>query len=469
MSSEPETAARSGRAGLLRGLPWIFFGTSGYMLSLAALTFVLPRFLSPYEFGEWQLFQFYVLYLGYITFGYSDGLLLRLAGKPWGSLPHGQVGPGLLFLAVAEVASFLLLSAVLWFVLTESDWRWFAAACIGVAFYVPRVTITFLFQATGRAQTVMISMLVERAVLLGAAVAFCLHPGLGLPVLALGDIVGKAIGLTWSLFKARDVISLSTFDEVRRAWPAFLGDCRSGMFVVLSNLSALALNGAVRLTIATTLGTVAFGQVSLALQFSTIFLVVVNAVSVALFPNLKAAHESQWPAHFYAMSRVTLPLAMVSLCLALPIGWLLDCWMPGFERAVTLLILLMPVGYFEIKSRGILSVFMKAVRAEKALFVANVISAVVGALACYIAARYLESLTVAACTLVGALWLRSLVVERMLHKRLGVGPLPTLLEAACLGAYYIMATVSTAAGFAGLCVLSALFRRRLIAPADYRA
>ena len=446
---------------LLKGLPWVFIGTTGYMLSLAGLTFALPRFLSPLEFGQWQLFQFYVLYLGYVTFGYSDGLLLRTAGRPWRELPAAQIRRGLGFLLVAEVVTFGLLAALLYPVLPRDNWVYLLAAAVGVLFFVPRVVLQFLFQATGRAQAVMTSMLVERLVLVAAFVVFCFRPSLGLGFLVASDVVGKVIGLGVSVAMARGLFQVRPAGW-REGWNAFLEDCRSGMFVVLSNLMALALNGVVRLIIGTALGVVAFGQVSLALQVSTVLLVVINAVSVAVFPNLKSRPTEQWPQLYLRICRLVLPLGMAFLLIAEPLGALLRWWSPGYEQAVTLLILLMPVGYFEVKSRGILAVFMKAVRAERSLFTANFVSAICGAAACALAAFVLDDLDLAALSLVLALWVRTLIVEVITRRRLGLRGLPpVLLEAACLAAYYWMVGPGDVVGYLTFIVLLVAFWAQL--------
>lgn len=448
---------------LLKGLPWVFIGTTGYMLSLAGLTFALPRFLTPLEFGHWQLFQFYVLYLGYVTFGYSDGLLLRTAGRPWRDLPAAEIRRGMVFLLAAELLSFGLLLAVLYPVLPENNWVYLLAAAVGVLFFIPRVVLQFLFQATGRAPAVMVSMLVERLVLLGGFAVFCVAPTLGLNFLIASDVVGKVIGLAVSLGMARGLF------HVRPAgwgisWRAFLVDCRSGMFVVLSNLMALALNGVVRLIIGTALGVVAFGQVSLALQVSTVLLVVINAVSVAVFPNLKSRPVEQWPPLFLRICRFVLPLGMAFLLIGEPLGALLRWWSPAYEQAVTLLVLLMPVGYFEVKSRGILAVFMKAARAERSLFTANFVSAVCGAAACAFAAFVLDDLDLAALSLVLALWVRTLLVEFITRRRLdldGFSAGTALLEAACLAAYYWMVGPGDVIGYALFVALLAAFWAQL--------
>ncbi len=441
-------------------------GTFGYMLSLAAINLVLPRYMSPVDFGFWQLFQFYVLYLGYITFGYSDGLLLRTAGKSWSDLPAAEIKSGMVLLAVAEVAAFALILAILSPLVSPESWSYLLVAVLGVLFFVPRVTLTFLFQATGRAQDVMTSMVAERLVLLVAFLIYCFDPSLGLPFLIAGDILGKVVGLCWSAFLARSILRAG-FVSLTNAWLSFVADCRAGVFVVLSNLTSLSLNGAVRAIIGSALGVAAFGQISLALQVSTLLLVVINAVAVAAYPNLRTQPSAEWPRIYAQLSRVLLPAGMAALLLSIPLAEFMKWWSPEYTDAVTLLLLLMPVGYFEVKGRGLLSVFLKAVRAEKGLFVVNLLSAAAGALLCAVLAFGVKSLEAASMSLVFGLWLRSAVAEILVRRRLEIaGRPPFVIELACLGAYYLMVTSLALAGAAILVVLVFLLTRRLSKDVD---
>ncbi|WP_418248672.1 hypothetical protein [Dialister succinatiphilus] len=50
-----------------------------FLVTIFMVMFV-PKFLSIDEYGKWQLFLFYMTYLGVFTFGWRDGIYLRYAG-----------------------------------------------------------------------------------------------------------------------------------------------------------------------------------------------------------------------------------------------------------------------------------------------------------------------------------------------------------------------------------------------------
>jgi len=54
-------------------------------ISVFMVAFV-PKFLNVDDYALWQLFLFYFSYLGFLHFGWEDGIYLRYAGKRFGSV-----------------------------------------------------------------------------------------------------------------------------------------------------------------------------------------------------------------------------------------------------------------------------------------------------------------------------------------------------------------------------------------------
>lgn len=65
---------------VLKKISYSFFAN---LVSLGVSIFmvmVVPKFLSPNDYGLWQLFLFYYSYVGFGAFGLEDGIYLRYAG-----------------------------------------------------------------------------------------------------------------------------------------------------------------------------------------------------------------------------------------------------------------------------------------------------------------------------------------------------------------------------------------------------
>ncbi|TQF65513.1 hypothetical protein FLM69_08735 [Micrococcus sp. R8502A1] len=456
MNASATSAPTRSRSSLFSGVPWVLLGTAVYMLSMAGLTFFLPRFVSPEEFGLWQVYQFYALYLGYLTFGYSDGVLLRLAGLPRADFPSRELSVGLASLVVTELLFFGSVVLVLGLGTSFLDDGILLLAIVGVLFYIPRVLITFLHQAAGDARMVACTTLIERLVLLIGFVVFVMAPDLGLPFLLAADVAGKVAGFGFALWSMRDVLlgrPLLTTAALRQ----FVQDCRDGAFVVLSNASTIALNGATRAVIGGLFGTVVFGQLSLALQVSTVLLVIINAVAVAVFPNVKRLGAEEL-ANAYRTLRVTLvgPAAL-SLVACWPLAWILGQWIPDYALAIDLMVFLFPVGYFEIKSRGVLAVLLKSLRRERTMFWINLVAALLGAGSVYAMSVLTGDVAAALAPFVLIIALRTLVLEHVVSSSLSTSTvLRSGLDLGLMLLHYTLYTFQESPAGAVLAALTAL-------------
>lgn len=82
-----------------------------FLVSIFMVMFV-PKFLSIDEYGKWQLFLFYMTYLGVFTFGWRDGIYLRYAGDKLENLNKscfsGQIYSYVLLMIMVSLCMILL-------------------------------------------------------------------------------------------------------------------------------------------------------------------------------------------------------------------------------------------------------------------------------------------------------------------------------------------------------------------------
>ena len=71
-----------------RYAPFLYsLGTNALSFLISALTtFVVPKLLGATNYGYWQLYLFYVSYIGIFHFGWNDGIYLRYGGSNYNDL-----------------------------------------------------------------------------------------------------------------------------------------------------------------------------------------------------------------------------------------------------------------------------------------------------------------------------------------------------------------------------------------------
>ena len=73
----------------------LIYAFSAQIISLLLsfiMSLIVPKILGVDKYSYWQLFLFYSSYVGFTTFGFSDGIYLRLGGKNYEDLDFRIIG-----------------------------------------------------------------------------------------------------------------------------------------------------------------------------------------------------------------------------------------------------------------------------------------------------------------------------------------------------------------------------------------
>lgn len=103
------------RSNAIKRIGFAVFAQGLYALLGIIISLVLPVYMSPGEYGKWQIYFFYSAYLNFIGLGYNDGVQLQLAGKEYGRLDFGlyRTSNRLLMVYGAFVTAILISVALL--------------------------------------------------------------------------------------------------------------------------------------------------------------------------------------------------------------------------------------------------------------------------------------------------------------------------------------------------------------------
>src|SRR5690606_18999406 len=138
------------------------------LVSTGVLVLGLPFLLDPEAYGYWQLYLFYALWLGYLTFGIPDGHHLRHAGQPLEALHPGRFAgtTAHLLVVVAVTAGTLAIVGVVVLDDPTRELMW-VLACASTVAFVPRTLLTAALQSASRFGPFAAVVLSERGLVVG--------------------------------------------------------------------------------------------------------------------------------------------------------------------------------------------------------------------------------------------------------------------------------------------------------------
>jgi len=430
-----------GRKSLLSTLRYVISSNAVKLLVSVLLVLVVPKALGVAEYGYFQLYLFLGNYLSLLHFGWVDGIALRHGGQRYSSLPKGLITAQFWALACLQVffSGLIALAAVRMEAVAPRDVL--LCLCISTPLTILRSFLQAVVQATFRMQLYATTLFVEN-IFFGALLVGMVLPGFasltGLMVLDIARIVFALIIL---LYNCRDLISAPSLRRGRRFRP-LLGEIRAnisaGVFVVASFLASALVVGIVRMGVALIWGVEGFGELSLALNLANFVVALLTAAGVTLFPLLRRASRTGLSSGYRAM-RTSLGMILV-LCLFVgwPMAYALTVWLPQYQLSAHYLPLLLPVMVFDGLNVLLLTPYLKALRMERAMLYNNVLVVGLSFVSTVIFAYCMRSVVASVAVIPLLAFLRCLVADRLVSRRLGTRAGPDLPLAGLMAAVFTL-------------------------------
>lgn len=371
-------------------------------------------------YGYFQLYIFYVNYIGFFHFGWADGIYLRYGGAYYDMLNKRKLSGQFWGLLTFEIVISTLI-CLYGFVFTASEQKTTVVICtaIAVIIVIPRTLLQYILQCTNRIQENAVVITIERVSYL-IVVLIVVLSGLKtfLPIV-IADLIGKFISLAVAVFYCRDIVT-SIPERLYLVCKEAMRNIAVGCKLLFSNLASLLLLGIIRYSMEIHWDIITFGKVSLSLSVSNMLMVMVTAVSLVMFPALRRINEERY-AYLYKTIRSVLMVSLLGMLLVYyPAKILLSAWLPQYSDSLEYMAILFPICVFESKYSMLINTYMKTLREEKKLMLVNICSMGLSILISWLTIFKLSNLDLAIFSIVVLLAFRCIFAELVVTKKLGL-------------------------------------------------
>lgn len=377
------------------------FGANIISLGVSVLMVMfVPKLLPVEDYGKWQLFLFYFSYLGFLHFGWEDGIYLRYAGKTFEELnPHVFSGQflGIIVLQLAVTGLAFLFSH---FFITDPIKETVFLCAISLAVFVNFNTgCNFIMQITNRIKDYARLILADRVLLLILVFSFLLIGFEQFKYMYIAKLVSMM------------AVSVLCFYECRRLWTTHIGNfhdiCHEaglnlevGIKLMFANIASMLIIGIVRYGISIGWDVSTFGKVSLTLGISNFLMIFINSVSVVFFPILKRMDKQRLPEMYMQIRTILACVLFFMLIFYYPIKEILSWWLPKYADSLIYMSVLFPVCLFESKVSLLINTYLKSLRKEALMLKINLISVGVAAIVTFLTIEVLHNLNAAVFSIV---------------------------------------------------------------------
>lgn len=393
------------------------FAAQGISLLLSVLmSLIVPKILDVNQYAYWQLFVFYVGYVGFSHLGLTDGVYLKIGGAKYDDLDYSlyksQLAISLLFQTIIAIA----VTCVVWYLRLDTDRTLIIVlSLIYMLIFNAAGYFGYIFQAVNETHMYSTSIIIDRLIFIAAVLVACFVPCLSYRYFILFYIISKTVALLycichgWKLAKAPLLFSI-------RVWKELCVNIAVGSKLLLANIASTLILGVGRITVDSVWGLTAFGQISFSLSLTSFFLQFISQISMVLFPALRQVDRNTQE-KMYTIIRTALggilPLAFV---VYYPMKIMLGNWLPEYTESLHYLAYLLPICTYDGKMQLLCNTYFKVLRKEHWLLYINLLTAGLSVILCSFGAYLFHSVFAVMIGMVVSIAVRSIVAEFYLAK-----------------------------------------------------
>lgn len=417
----------------------IAFVAQGFGLLLGVLqSLLVPKLLTVENYAYWQLFIFYIGYVGFFTLGLSDGVYLIFGGQSRSSVDKRSINSQF----AVEVTCQLLFSGLIIILALLGKFgqdREFVLLCVSLQLVLQNTStyIMYVLQAMNETKSSSYNAIIARiAYLLPLGVMLLLRVESYKPYV-IAYVASSVVSVIYGLSRVADFRSAGLLSP-KDALAESILSVRVGIKLMFANLASQLIIGVARFVIDAVWGIETFGQLSLSLSMVTFFMAFMAQASMVLFPALRQSRSEEIRT-FYHLARDFMGLFFPLLYLLyVPLVWVLSLWLPQYVSSFAYLTYLIPICVFDSKMDITCTTLLKVMRQERRLLVINCIAAAVCACGTFVGAYLFHSIHFIIGSLVVTIIGRSVYSEMLISKKLGLGTSPIPFEEIAITALFIV-------------------------------
>lgn len=387
--------------GILKNISYSFGANFiSLLISVFMVTFV-PKLLSVEDYGLWQLFLFYFSYLGFLHFGWEDGIYLRYAGKSFDEL-DGKMFAGQFYgIIILQIFLALLVTSVGYFLILDPLKRIALFCAVWLAPFINFTNLcNFIMQITNRIKDYAKFLLTERIVFFISVLSFLIVWHLNeFRYMYYAKLFSTCSVTLIGIYLCRNLLK-PQFYQIREIMLEAKENLAVGSKLMLANIAGMLIIGIVRYGISLGWDVATFGRVSLTLGVSNFLMLFITSVSVVVFPVIKRMDEGK-RITAYKNIRIALDIILFAALLGYyPLKCILAWWLPQYADSLIYMSVLFPVCVFESKLSLLVNTYFKSMRQEALMLQLNIISVIVSAFVTFITVQIFHNLDLTVLSIV---------------------------------------------------------------------
>lgn len=402
----------------------------------ALVVVIVPKLIGVAEYGFWQLYLFYSSYVGFLHFGWNDGIYLRYGGKDYQDLDKKLFFSQFYMLVFLELIIAFVITIISIVILQNRMFILQMTALCLLATNV-RFMLLYILQCTNRIKEYAQITILDKIIYCCLIIVLLLIGVREYKLMVAADLVGRFISLLYAMHCCRDMV----FNRISAFYFSIketIENISVGIKLMFANIASMLIIGIVRFGIERCWSIATFGKVSLTLNVSSIIMLFINAVGTIMFPILRRTDEAKLPSIYLTMRDFLMVILLGALLIYYPFQAVLSAWLPQYADSLIFMALLFPMCIYEGKTALLINTYLNTLRKEKIMLKINLATMSLSLFITLVTTRILMNLDLAIVSIVILLAFRSLLAEIYLSKILQISIIKDIVFELALTIIFIL-------------------------------
>ncbi|WP_416044824.1 hypothetical protein ACMXKO_02400 [Clostridium tyrobutyricum] len=377
---------------------------------------IIPKLIGVEQYGYWQLYLFYSSYIGFLHFGWNDGIYLRYGGKQYRDLDIKLFFSQFYMLFILQlIIAIIIYFCSYIFVIDIKKIFVFKMIAICTLIVNVRYMLLYILQGTNRIKEYAKITTIDRIFYIILIALFLLNGIKQYELMIVADLIGKFISLIYAMYCCKEIV----FCKISIFYFSFketIKNINAGIKLMFSNIASMLIIGVVRFGIEHSWNVSTFGKVSLTLSVSNFMMLFIDAIGIVMFPILRRTDERKLPNIYITMRDFLMIILLGALVVYYPAKVVLSVWLPKYAGSLAYMALLFPMCIFEGKMSLLINTYLKTLRKEKLMLKINCISLILSIITTVITIILFRNLNLVIASISILLAFRCALAEMYLSK-----------------------------------------------------
>lgn len=404
------------------------------------LTLIIPKVIGLKSYGYWQLYLFYVSYIGFLHFGWNDGIYLRYGGKEYNELDR-RIFSGEFYLQLFCQLGISVLVFIYAYFSNENADKKVILHLLAIAIPLTNIKcmLLYILQASNRIKEYAKVTVLDRLLFVILLFIFFALKEKEYNVVIWADLGGRAGSFLLSLVYCKDLVLRKAIIN-KSIFVESYTNINVGSKLMLSNILSTLIIGVIKIGIERTWSIEVFGEVSFTLNLSHLILTFINSIGIIIYPMLKRTSTKKIQSTFVALDECVTFFLLAIICLYPILNKFILFWLEEYSNSLIYISILLPICVFESKTALLINTYFKVLRYEKKLLHINLFCFFVS-IATTLIFTHIKNLLYMVASISLILGIRTMIAEYYLSKKMRVNLLFVCLAEAIFNVFFVVSNL----------------------------